>query len=171
MIRRPPRSTRTYTLFPYTTLFRSQCAEIVGFANGESGLSFYADGNLWILNEEAGAAQVDPVTGELIAGTEVSFPSAWAGTFESIALLLEGVPNIVDRNPWDPLNDDLDQQQNNADPFAGQNFLQAAAGGDLVEGNGGPDFILGAGGNDSLYGGSQELHQQQAEKKIGRANV
>src|SRR3546814_11868866 len=27
MIRRPPRSTRTYTLFPYTTLFRSQSAQ------------------------------------------------------------------------------------------------------------------------------------------------
>src|SRR3546814_19420788 len=26
MIRRPPRSTRTDTLFPYTTLFRSQCS-------------------------------------------------------------------------------------------------------------------------------------------------
>src|SRR3546814_4861821 len=26
MIRRPPRSTRTYTLFPYTTLFRSASA-------------------------------------------------------------------------------------------------------------------------------------------------
>src|SRR3546814_9350902 len=26
MIRRPPRSTRTYTLFPYTTLFRSPLA-------------------------------------------------------------------------------------------------------------------------------------------------
>src|SRR3546814_17224407 len=26
MIRRPPRSTRTYTLFPYTTLFRSRQA-------------------------------------------------------------------------------------------------------------------------------------------------
>src|SRR3546814_17850420 len=26
MIRRPPRSTRTDTLFPYTTLFRSLCA-------------------------------------------------------------------------------------------------------------------------------------------------
>src|SRR3546814_4915163 len=25
MFRRPPRSTRTYTLFPYTTLFRSPC--------------------------------------------------------------------------------------------------------------------------------------------------
>src|SRR3546814_983352 len=27
MIRRPPRSTRTDTLFPYTTLFRSTCGE------------------------------------------------------------------------------------------------------------------------------------------------
>src|SRR3546814_18008192 len=29
MIRRPPRSTRTDTLFPYTTLFRSTCASFV----------------------------------------------------------------------------------------------------------------------------------------------
>src|SRR3546814_6849866 len=30
MIRRPPRSTRTDTLFPYTTLFRSQAGELTG---------------------------------------------------------------------------------------------------------------------------------------------
>src|SRR3546814_10009540 len=30
MIRRPPRSTRTDTLFPYTTLFRSRCPIRVG---------------------------------------------------------------------------------------------------------------------------------------------
>src|SRR3546814_3173460 len=30
MIRRPPRSTRTDTLFPYTTLFRSQVPERLG---------------------------------------------------------------------------------------------------------------------------------------------
>src|SRR3546814_3346332 len=30
MIRRPPRSTRTDTLFPYTTLFRSQPAGVAG---------------------------------------------------------------------------------------------------------------------------------------------
>src|SRR3546814_20631807 len=30
MTRRPPRSTRTDTLFPYTTLFRSAVAELVG---------------------------------------------------------------------------------------------------------------------------------------------
>src|SRR3546814_15388469 len=28
MIRRPPRSTRTDTLFPYTTLFRSHCSRL-----------------------------------------------------------------------------------------------------------------------------------------------
>src|SRR3546814_8304493 len=35
MIRRPPRSTRTDTLFPYTTLFRSPCA--VSFLSGVAG--------------------------------------------------------------------------------------------------------------------------------------
>src|SRR3546814_959101 len=30
MIRGPPRSTRTYTLFPYTTLFRSELVDEVG---------------------------------------------------------------------------------------------------------------------------------------------
>src|SRR3546814_11827553 len=34
MIRRPPRSTRTDTLFPYTTLFRSQIAENAGHDGG-----------------------------------------------------------------------------------------------------------------------------------------
>src|SRR3546814_16072229 len=34
MIRRPPRSTRTDTLFPYTTLFRSDEARVRGAAGG-----------------------------------------------------------------------------------------------------------------------------------------
>src|SRR3546814_14350513 len=34
MIRRPPRSTRTYTLFPYTTLFRSDYFRWLFFAAG-----------------------------------------------------------------------------------------------------------------------------------------
>src|SRR3546814_6795679 len=35
MLRRPPRSTRTYTLFPYTTLFRSgfRIVELLGLQN------------------------------------------------------------------------------------------------------------------------------------------
>src|SRR3546814_10340085 len=39
MIRRPPRSTRTDTLFPYTTLFRSPCApERSGMSAAVEGL-------------------------------------------------------------------------------------------------------------------------------------
>src|SRR3546814_2044042 len=34
MVRRPPRSTRTYTLFPYTTLFRSSTRNDVAFLGG-----------------------------------------------------------------------------------------------------------------------------------------
>src|SRR3546814_5455372 len=36
MIRRPPRSTRTDTLFPYTTLFRSDCAGKTAGGRGNS---------------------------------------------------------------------------------------------------------------------------------------
>src|SRR3546814_2341724 len=37
MIRRPPRATRTYTLFPYTTLFRS------GFGNCSASRRYISD--------------------------------------------------------------------------------------------------------------------------------
>src|SRR3546814_11098476 len=37
MIRRPPRSTRTDTLFPYTTLFRSPCHHIPRKLTGDRG--------------------------------------------------------------------------------------------------------------------------------------
>src|SRR3546814_14170664 len=44
MIRRPPRSTRTDTLFPYTTLFRSTilltAVTVLPFATGMSGLLY-----------------------------------------------------------------------------------------------------------------------------------
>src|SRR3546814_9433814 len=35
MLRRPPRSTRTYTLFPYSTLFRSHRSAQPGFVAGD----------------------------------------------------------------------------------------------------------------------------------------
>src|SRR3546814_5009835 len=49
MTRRPPRSTRTYTLFPYTTLFRSDAAALVAgreqdlVADGEAAAFDAAD--------------------------------------------------------------------------------------------------------------------------------
>src|SRR3546814_5824240 len=41
MIRRPPRSTRTDTLFPYTTLFRSQARQILGTITELPGKALY----------------------------------------------------------------------------------------------------------------------------------
>src|SRR3546814_13306578 len=41
MIRRPPRSTRTDTLFPYTTLFRSQLKRLPMRDGGERYLELY----------------------------------------------------------------------------------------------------------------------------------
>src|SRR3546814_4294019 len=38
MIRRPPRSTRTDTLFPYTTLFRSDHDDTLGLGIGKEGI-------------------------------------------------------------------------------------------------------------------------------------
>src|SRR3546814_3051953 len=43
MIRRPPRSTRTDTLFPYATLFRSLAGEIEGRGRGEDELAYLRD--------------------------------------------------------------------------------------------------------------------------------
>src|SRR3546814_3079399 len=40
MIRRPPRSTRTDTLFPYTTLFRSGIVSAVGRSNPYAGQQY-----------------------------------------------------------------------------------------------------------------------------------
>src|SRR3546814_13390038 len=48
MIRRPPRSTRTDTLFPYTTLFRSQAD-----AQCAPGDAIYLVGGHWLLAVDA----------------------------------------------------------------------------------------------------------------------
>src|SRR3546814_18542884 len=45
MIRRPPRSTRTDTLFPYTTLFRSCCHPGLGPGSSATGPAFDVPGS------------------------------------------------------------------------------------------------------------------------------
>ncbi|HIC82310.1 MAG TPA: hypothetical protein EYP07_15305, partial [Kiloniellaceae bacterium] len=142
----------------------------IGGGDGDDyGLSFDAFGRLWALDEDAERAfQVDPTTGDEIPGTSVDLstvglPDGFA--FESLAIQLFG----TDPNPWDPLNDDLNPGQVNDDPLAGQNFIQATdTEGEVLEGRGGPDFLLGAEGDDSLYGGSQELVEEQAEKVLNQ---
>src|SRR3546814_7541895 len=61
MIRRPPRSTRTDTLFPYTTLFRSDCASV------------QLNSSNWILVPEAIAKRSEEHTSELQSLMRISY--------------------------------------------------------------------------------------------------
>src|SRR3546814_6557007 len=49
MIRRPPRSTRTDTLFPYTTLFRSAIAKILASARKQRGFLLRFADSRWAM--------------------------------------------------------------------------------------------------------------------------
>src|SRR3546814_5065883 len=53
MIRRPPRSTRTDTLFPYTTLFRSDFAAAKGIIIADTKFEYGLDdqGGLYLMDE------------------------------------------------------------------------------------------------------------------------
>src|SRR3546814_883823 len=62
MIRRPPRSTRTDTLFPYTTLFRSlQLAHRLGVTAGHVERPAQAVGDEAILGPQLGRAPHEPL--------------------------------------------------------------------------------------------------------------
>src|SRR3546814_7578692 len=57
MIRRPPRSTRTDTLFPYTTLFRSHDGAAQGTWRWQGGGALHRDSAwAWLLFRGAGSA-------------------------------------------------------------------------------------------------------------------
>src|SRR3546814_5359903 len=78
MIRRPPRSTRTDTLFPYTTLFRSHGIGALGaereFAGGAS-LVGVGDGDV----VAGGHGFVSPVSGMSLCGSGFAPSPAKAG--------------------------------------------------------------------------------------------
>src|SRR3546814_9089816 len=72
MIRRPPRSTRTDTLFPYTTLFRSQA---VGAEEGELDVVpiLLIDGAVEALRAEARFPRSEEHTSELQSLMRISY--------------------------------------------------------------------------------------------------
>src|SRR3546814_10004341 len=94
MIRRPPRSTRTDTLFPYTTLFRSQefATERMGFAHRRDRHRATAT--------VAGMWTARPVFGfEEVGADRVKAPAVCAGGFPAIevAACATNVDLAVDR--------------------------------------------------------------------------
>src|SRR3546814_17375027 len=69
MVRRPPRSTRTDTLFPYTTLFRSTAGVIIGTGQ-VSAIDLQAEAGVEWLPCERCVHDVEPLLPEAI----VRFP-------------------------------------------------------------------------------------------------
>src|SRR3546814_6305997 len=69
MIRRPPRSTRTDTLFPYTTLFRSpgQDRQRAGVAGARAHGPLQADDRLDVVVQHVGAGIEDGLEGVGVA--------------------------------------------------------------------------------------------------------
>src|SRR3546814_1847480 len=120
MIRRPPRSTRTYTLFPYTTLFRSTdllntkgmsseetVAAIVQMTDGGADYTFDATGNTDVMRTALEACHrgwgTSIIIGVAEAGKEIStrpFQLAtgrnWRGTAFGGHKGRTDVPQIVD---------------------------------------------------------------------------
>src|SRR3546814_8028821 len=72
MIRRPPGSTRTDTLFPYTTLFRSAVLELQRIARGDVGTEFLARFGVEKVIE-AGARRDRPVIATLGTNLQGAF--------------------------------------------------------------------------------------------------
>src|SRR3546814_4697844 len=69
MIRRPPRSTRTDTLFPYTTLFRSEEADAVVACHEQVGIHVGID----VAPRAARAARSEEHTSELQSLMRISY--------------------------------------------------------------------------------------------------
>src|SRR3546814_7674651 len=91
MIRRPPRSTRTDTLFPYTTLFRSNegvFADGVGF--GQCGIDRSREARIVQLDRDVVAAFA---TGLLPGGADVEIGGADAEVGGLLAVLVERAEN------------------------------------------------------------------------------
>src|SRR3546814_6833340 len=96
MIRRPPRSTRTDTLFPYTTLFRSVCSAVLsGNRNFEARIhpnikaNFLASPPLLVAYALAGTITRDLMTEPVGRGKngDVWLGDIWPTTEEMQALI------------------------------------------------------------------------------------
>src|SRR3546814_3884128 len=92
MIRRPPRSTRTDTLFPYTTLFRSPVGAMAQDSSGSEATSSDDDGNVILVTarrREERALDV-PISVSAISGEAL----ARSGTLE-ITEIAQEIPNVT----------------------------------------------------------------------------
>src|SRR3546814_11697841 len=90
MIRRPPRSTRTDTLFPYTTLFRSHLQSRIGGEDGDAGAIGQVEPRLGI--DQISREPPGPLASEPPGGTALRIE---VETGDAVAALLREIPGEV----------------------------------------------------------------------------
>src|SRR3546814_13177467 len=97
MIRRPPRSTRTDTLFPYTTLFRSLGSEAEALLEGECQVHLDLERGAQALGDEVDRVLVHQV-GNLdpLGRTGAEQPGNIVAAFGADALIVEGGRAVAD---------------------------------------------------------------------------
>src|SRR3546814_17483652 len=76
MIRRPPRSTRTDTLFPYTTLFRSTGGEPLAQKNCLPLLQRLCDAGHRVSLETSGAIDISAVDPRVVRVLDIKTPAS-----------------------------------------------------------------------------------------------
>src|SRR3546814_2233865 len=115
MLRRPPRSTRTDTLFPYTTLFRSESCGEMGSAAFNSVMNFKSLGVQF--NTDLGAARKAVTRSSALLG---------AGRAAGTELVMSGIMNT---NSIFYTDDTLDNIANMAVGIGVGGFLGGIQGG------------------------------------------
>src|SRR3546814_18511800 len=99
MIRRPPRSTRTDTLFPYTTLFRSLLrAGMIAPARYLEAVGIVREDGFW--RRWGLAALLALAAGQLLAGLVFFFAFHWVGlpAFARLGVVSAGLVRFVGRS-------------------------------------------------------------------------
>src|SRR3546814_7997250 len=96
MIRRPPRSTRTDTLFPYTTLFRSLEAQVAAMADDIAYNNHDIDDGLRAGLFDVGDLAEVPLVGPVFAEVSGRFPG-----LETPRLVHESIRRLIDRMATD----------------------------------------------------------------------
>src|SRR3546814_10205204 len=109
MTRRPPRSTRTATLFPYTTLFRSTKVFQLPEGSRPHDAAPAPDGKVWYTAQRQGALGIlDPDTGA-VRQVPLGADSAPHGVIQGpdgAAWITDGRQNAIVR--YDPKTEQLD---------------------------------------------------------------
>src|SRR3546814_911892 len=98
MIRRPPRSTRTDTLFPYTTLFRSYKKFTLGYELRYIGRQSITD---WEAQHETyGVPALDPYYADRVYYPSVTYHNIRASVeLDRTFTFYGGVDNLTDKKP------------------------------------------------------------------------